>query len=130
MECRTDTLVGGTGEIFDHPLEPRVSAYGQGDEPLAELTVPIRQSTVQSQSVNRLLMYSGEESLYRIPVEADDRTVGENDYSALLNPMTAWRSRYLKERLYCCSPWLCRVDLSKGTTFLPLYRDCLWDFYR
>lgn len=57
-------------------ITPQVTSFGAGDEPLVELVLPVRRDTVESEGVDRLVVSSGGDVLYRIPVTRDDETVG------------------------------------------------------
>jgi hypothetical protein len=67
---------GGQSGNTVFSITPQVTSFGAGDEPLVELILPVRRATIESEGVDRLVVSSGGDVLYRIPVTRDDETVG------------------------------------------------------
>jgi len=69
---------GFSGQSADtvFSITPQVRSFGAGDEPLVELLLPVRQTTIESEGVGRLVVSSREDMLYRIPITRDDETIG------------------------------------------------------
>jgi len=62
------------GDVF--ALTPQITSYSAGQEPLVELTVPIRQATVRARNVDQFTIYSNATVLYQMPVNQNDAPVG------------------------------------------------------
>lgn len=58
------------GDVFSLTLQ--VQTFGSNDQPLVKLVFPLRQATIESQNRTRLVVYSGDDLLYRIPSTPDD----------------------------------------------------------
>lgn len=75
--CETGILGPGGDAIFT--LEPTLRSFGAGEEPLVELVVPIRQATIESETVDQFSVFNDETLLYQIPVNQNDDAVGETN---------------------------------------------------
>jgi len=75
--CEVGILADSGETVFS--LTPTVRSFGTGEEPLAELVVPIRQETIAAENVDELAVRSGEEIRHRIPVTQNDKPLGETN---------------------------------------------------
>ncbi|WP_277542429.1 hypothetical protein [Haloarcula laminariae] len=75
--CDSGVLAGGGDVVFG--LTPQVSSYGRSDNPVVELTVPVRQSVLTEESVDRIEIRRGGETEYTVPVSPEnDEPVGDS----------------------------------------------------
>jgi len=73
--CDVRVPENGDGNVFTP--SPSVRAGGEGDLLIANLEVPVRQSTIEATGVDIVEVLAGNELRYRIPVDEDDQPLGQ-----------------------------------------------------